>query len=118
MVSIDIPIVEFLAGQTIASRSIDIVFNYVHANTYIFPVLSHLHCCKKCPQILQLKTFFLQMYAAITCRIYKKKYFEGVIDPWNRGNILMWLKKCCPLKGISYNLKSILHLVNAQGNFT
>ena len=31
----------------------------------------YVHCCIKCPQILQVKTL-LQMYTAFTCMIYNK----------------------------------------------
>ena len=55
-----------------------------------------LHCCIKWPQILQLKTL-LQTYTAIIYRIYNK-YFEEVIDPRNKGNLLLKLKKFCALK--------------------
>ena len=60
------------------------------------------------------KSFFTNVYWNYLYNLHIAKYFEEVIDPWTKGNLLLRLKKSCTLKSISDNINSRLPLL--QGN--
>ena len=69
-----------------------------------------MHCCKKCPQNLQVKTL-LQTHTTFTCRIYNEILLK-VLNSWNRGNVLwnysFWQRACLAVLYLS-SVISFLH---------